>query len=361
MVDGVRTFDPVGAFQRGRQGAQLIQQRQQAIDAERLAGPRRNQLADIGLQQAQQTLGATGAAAGQAATTFGQQQELIKGRFIVQSNEAALQVPEAQRQAVFRALEPQAKAAGIDTSKIDFTQPFTDQRLQEGILAGKSIIQALSAGGDPAKFGRVVEGIGPGGEKVFFQAGSAGDQAQFRTLEGITPPKSQAQITFETKRLEAEQKKAAGAEAKKQQAGIVSLDIDRALNQAEGTFTTGFVGSIAAAVPGTPAFDLRATLDGIKANVGFNKLQEMRENSPTGGALGQVSENENRLLQSVFGSVEQSQSSEQLNRNLNRLKVIFDAIINGSAAIPFTQKQFDDLPPGTRYISPDTGTLHEKQ
>jgi hypothetical protein len=148
--------------------------------------------------------------------------------------------------------------------------------------------------------------------------------------------------------------------AKQQQAGIVSLDIDRALFQATESLTTGFTGSIASAVPGTAAFDLKNTLNGIKANVGFGKLQQMRENSPTGGALGSVSENENRLLQSVLGSVEQSQSQEQLTRNLSRLKVIFDAVVNGTVAIPFTQAQFDSLPSGASYISPDTGTLHRK-
>jgi hypothetical protein len=170
----------------------------------------------------------------------------------------------------------------------------------------------------------------------------------------------EAAIKNERKRLSDETKKAASAVAKQQQAGIVSLDIDRALFQATESLTTGFTGSIASAVPGTAAFDLKNTLNGIKANVGFGKLQQMRENSPTGGALGSVSENENRLLQSVLGSVEQSQSQEQLTRNLSRLKVIFDAVVNGTVAIPFTQAQFDSLPSGASYISPDTGTLHRK-
>jgi len=42
----------------------------------------------------------------------------------------------------------------------------------------------------------------------------------------------------------------------------------------------------------------------------------MRDNSPTGGALGQVSEFENRLLQSVRGSLDPNQSQDQLRNNL---------------------------------------------
>jgi hypothetical protein len=47
-----------------------------------------------------------------------------------------------------------------------------------------------------------------------------------------------------------------------------------------------------AKVPGSGAADLRALLDTIGANLAFNELGEMRSNSPTGGALGQVTERE---------------------------------------------------------------------
>ena len=61
------------------------------------------------------------------------------------------------------------------------------------------------------------------------------------------------------------------------------------------------------AVPGSSAKNVSALLDTVKANVGFEQLSAMRAASPTGGALGAVSERENALLQSVLGSVEQSQ------------------------------------------------------
>jgi hypothetical protein len=103
------------------------------------------------------------------------------------------------------------------------------------------------------------------------------------------------------------------------QHAVVAEDIDRALSLAD-SWTTGFTGSAMSFVPGSDAYNLKAMLDGIKANIGFDKLQEMRANSPTGGALGQVSERENTLLQSVMGSLDQSQSKDQFRRNLERLK-----------------------------------------
>lgn len=95
-------------------------------------------------------------------------------------------------------------------------------------------------------------------------------------------------------------------------------DIDRATEMANG-WTTG-AGSLFSYVPGTQARNLDAILDGIKANIGFKELQEMRANSPTGGALGSVTEKELRMLQSVLGSLEQSQSEDQFKYNLARLK-----------------------------------------
>lgn len=109
-----------------------------------------------------------------------------------------------------------------------------------------------------------------------------------------------------------------------QQRAIVTDDIGRSIQEIRGSpnLTTGLVGGLSRAVPGTPAYALAKKLETIKANVGFDKLQSMRENSPTGGALGQVSDFENRQLQSVFGNLEQAQTAEDVIYNLRRLQEI---------------------------------------
>ena len=98
----------------------------------------------------------------------------------------------------------------------------------------------------------------------------------------------------------------------------VSGAIDKALDNAN-FWTTGIVGQMASAVPGSPAYDLARTLDTIKANIGFNELQTMRDNSPTGGALGSITERELAFLQSTVASIEQPQSEAQLRENLKVL------------------------------------------
>ena len=134
---------------------------------------------------------------------------------------------------------------------------------------------------------------------------------------------------------------AAKAEAASQQkvrqrsisADIVVQDIDRALEIVETAaipVTGAFgIGVLAAQVPGTPGADVRNLVMTIRANAGFDQLQRLRENSPTGGALGPVSDMENRLLQATIGSLEQSQTKEQFVRNLKRVRTIYAQIVHG--------------------------------
>jgi hypothetical protein len=89
------------------------------------------------------------------------------------------------------------------------------------------------------------------------------------------------------------------------------------------------IGSWLSIIPGTNAADLDKTLESIRANVGFDRMQQMRAESPTGGALGQVSDRENKLLQSVLGSLEQSLSEGQFMANLNRLENTYLDIVHG--------------------------------
>lgn len=111
----------------------------------------------------------------------------------------------------------------------------------------------------------------------------------------------------------------ASIEAQTAKTGMLDDLITQAKDQS-GTWTTGFIGKALSEIGGTSAHDLQNTLSGIRSNIGFDKLQQMRDQSPTGGALGQVSERENTLLQQVWGSMEQSQSQEQFEQNLERVR-----------------------------------------
>lgn len=99
----------------------------------------------------------------------------------------------------------------------------------------------------------------------------------------------------------------------------VSAEIDKALREV-GSLTAGPVGAVTSGIPGLPARDFRATLETVKSNIGFDALNEMRQNSPTGGALGQVTERELAFLQATLGNLDQAQTPSQLAANLQKVK-----------------------------------------
>jgi len=84
--------------------------------------------------------------------------------------------------------------------------------------------------------------------------------------------------------------------------------------------TVGFGSETMANIGGTDAANLQAALSTVTSAIGFKRLQDMREASPTGGALGAVSERELSQLNAALGSISQSQSKKQLKKNLERIK-----------------------------------------
>ncbi len=98
---------------------------------------------------------------------------------------------------------------------------------------------------------------------------------------------------------------------------FVNETIDNAIALAQGA--AGF-GDYLTWMKSSDFKTLANELETIKANIAFGKLQEMRQNSPTGGALGNVSDQENKRLEAVAGSLDQGMKPEILIRNLKRAK-----------------------------------------
>jgi len=92
---------------------------------------------------------------------------------------------------------------------------------------------------------------------------------------------------------------------------------------------TGWSSVIGKYLPTHKANALNGLLTTIKGNLGFDKLQAMRDASPTGGALGQVSEMELRQLNAAFGDFEQSKTPEELKYNLEFALHTYFNIVHG--------------------------------
>lgn len=99
-----------------------------------------------------------------------------------------------------------------------------------------------------------------------------------------------------------------------------------AIEKVSGT-SAGFVGARLRNIEGTQAFDLARTIDTIKANLSFGALQAMRDASPTGGALGGISENELALLGATVQSLDPNQSPEEIARKLAEVQYYYERTI----------------------------------
>lgn len=127
-----------------------------------------------------------------------------------------------------------------------------------------------------------------------------------------------ARITQTPASQEAAQKQETRQKLQSFQVGENLNTIKEASNLVSG-WTTG-VGSYLKALPTTDAKTLSSKIQTIKANLGFDRLQQMRDASPTGGALGQVAIQELDALQSSVASLDQELSPAELRVNLGKVQ-----------------------------------------
>jgi hypothetical protein len=178
-----------------------------------------------------------------------------------------------------------------------------------------------------------------------------GQVISLEPIPGFTPDTSETDLR-KMQIAEAKRKEAADEEAKKRKqeqynfrvvnqynsAQNVIDQIDESIEMANAVGSTGLIGATVALVPGTPQFDLSQKLSTILANIGFDRLQQMREESPTGGALGQVAVQELVALQNSIASLSQKQSGEQLAANLKRVKQKYSTFATA------LEKDFNKIP-----------------
>ena len=97
------------------------------------------------------------------------------------------------------------------------------------------------------------------------------------------------------------------------------LDVAYDAMQLVGPTSTGLIGPLMAKIGGTDAADLQEMSSTLKANTAFKALFEMRQASKTGGALGNVSNQEIKLLHDSWRSLGQNQSPAQLRKNMQAM------------------------------------------
>lgn len=129
-------------------------------------------------------------------------------------------------------------------------------------------------------------------------------------------------------------------------------------------------------MPGGAAANAQAKLTTLKSQIGFSVLQAMRDASKTGGALGNVSDQEGVRLENNLAALDQAQSLEELQNALDQiiayaeesggnLKAAFDQTYNITATplddggtsgatpdwvAPFAEQGAKQAPDGNWYI-----------
>ena len=123
-----------------------------------------------------------------------------------------------------------------------------------------------------------------------------------------------------------DEEKAQGEAINRSNVALREIDNALGLLSAEGAnlSETSFGRSVGKVLPwGTSQTDLTGHLDTLRALVGFDALQKMRESSPTGGALGNITVKELEFLQSVEGSLNEKIRTETLTETIKQIRNSF--------------------------------------
>jgi len=233
------------------------------------------------------------------------------------------------------AVDPAYAAQQHETRRgkvLDAALRFEDQR-QRGIERTQQQTQAQQARAEQlaaAQQGREDLVRVAAGLKAGLGSGQA-DLKNELTQARIDALKSQTDARGE-RAAEAQRKIKMQAEHTMKMAEFLTGQLDRA-EKMVGTTTTGLIGSGMRKIPGTDAYDLNRIVDTVKANIGFDQLQQMRRESPTGGALGQVAIKELDMLQATLGSLDTAQDPDTVRHNIKQIKTHFGNIITTMAQV----------------------------
>lgn len=99
---------------------------------------------------------------------------------------------------------------------------------------------------------------------------------------------------------------------------LQSLDTAR---KQTSPLSTGLIGGMSTLIPSSPGYNLERTTDAIKGNLSFGKIQQMKDASANGASgLGAPSDAEQKMLQSLAGSLDVGQSTPQFRQNLDNVR-----------------------------------------
>lgn len=206
--------------------------------------------------------------------------------------------------------KPEERGQIVDAATL--RQLFPGAQIEEGLYNLKADGTANKIGGGgttinmPDQLGTI-----PPGYRVVYDANN-------RPVSMEPIPGSPAAIEAAT----AAEKATSAAEQEQQGVDVVLSAISDARRSVTGPGlpATGLGGQILSNVGGTNARNLWSSLQTITGAIAIDRLMAMKAASPTGGALGAVSQTELDMLKASIGALEQSQDEAQFLANLARVE-----------------------------------------
>ena len=243
-----------------------------------------------------------------------------------------------QRAAEERQFARQKELAGLKAGKTYQYQALARDLLNQGIA--KTEKEALQMALSQTKAGTTVN-VGPTGTPVGDPpkdtAWARDEQGNVKLDDRGVPIALPIQGTklFDQSSKVSEQKEKVEEETTVT-SGVVLGNIDKIRKRMDESIlpTTGIFGQALRNLGGTAALDIKVLIAPIQASIGFDRLQRMRDASPTGGALGQVSERELDLLMSTLSSLDQAQTEAQFLQALSQVEQRYTNIIKKFNAYP---------------------------
>lgn len=159
----------------------------------------------------------------------------------------------------------------------------------------------------------------------------------YQLVEGVTPD---GQPTYQMVPVEGspayiEEQERRRKQAKKGEGGdVMAINVlqtaGRARNLTSG-WTVGY-GQLLAGLPATDARELKAEVDALQAIASSENLNRMRQESPTGGALGNVSDADIKLLKDKSGALDPMSKPEVFAKQLDEYELLLLQTIHGTEA-----------------------------
>lgn len=210
----------------------------------------------------------------------------------------------ARNPAMMKQILPQLFSDGGYTLKGDETR---FNRRNERVATGVDPLKVIPQGGALARGGDIIATNAPRPPKDYEWIDAGNPSAGSRPIKG-GPADERFQEKQRTDKTHLDNISARLSDA------------ERLATEIKNSPYLGRVTGLPGALPNVPGFggaDIQVKIDRLKAKAGFDALQAMRDASKTGGALGNVSNEEGRRLENSEASLQKSQSEDAFKASLD--------------------------------------------